>query len=67
MERYIEIIADRKTDVSLTDGATELYKKQRAALGTRRIVRAGITKNHGQGTPKAKRRMAAASRRRNRR
>lgn len=28
--------------------------------------RAGITKNHGQGTPKAKRKQAATSRRRNR-
>lgn len=29
-------------------------------------LRAGITKRHGQGTPKAKRKQAATSRRRNR-
>lgn len=31
-----------------------------------RHVRAGFTKSHSQGTPKAKRRMAKASRKRNR-
>ncbi len=66
MERCIEIIADRKTDVSLTEGETERYKTREAQPMRRRIARAGITKNHGRGTPKAKRRMAAASRRRNR-
>jgi hypothetical protein len=35
-------------------------------LARRTKVRAGITKNHNRGTSKAKRRMAAASRRRNR-
>jgi hypothetical protein len=32
----------------------------------KRKERAGFTKNHSQGTPKAKRKMAAASRHRNR-
>ena len=67
MERCIEIIADRKTDVSLTEGEVERHKNQAARPSRRTITRAGVTKNHGQGTPKAKRRMAAASRRRNRR
>lgn len=34
--------------------------------GGRHHTRAGVTKRHGRGTPKSKRKMAAQSRRRNR-
>ena len=41
-------------------------RKTDRQLGRRQITRAGITKNHGNGTAKSKRRMTSASRKRNR-
>jgi len=41
-------------------------RKTDRQMDHRQIVRAGITKNHGNGTAKSKRRMVSASRKRNR-